>query len=337
MTTRQQKISLRPALVTLAAALLSLVATASAQQPAQATMDVHAVIAADARQPQPPAASAPALSISSGDLLDVQVFDTPELSTKLRVDAQGEVSLPVGGVIHVQSLTAEQAAHAIQARLLQADVLKDPHVNVFILEYATQGVTVLGEVKNPGIYPLLGPHTLFDLVSAAGGVTPNAGKAVTITHRGASSQQLQSGEVTTVNMSNDPALAAKANIAIQPGDTIVVSRAGVVYVVGDVSKPGGFLIDNNDRLTVLQAIALAQGANRTAKLNGARLIRKTSAGREESDLKLKKILANKATDPLLNDGDIIFIPSSEAKNYTYRGIEAAIAMATGMVTYGRIP
>jgi polysaccharide biosynthesis/export protein len=280
------------------------------------------------------AASAPALPISSGDLLDVQVFDTPELSAKLRVDSQGEITLPVGGAIKVQGLTAEQAATAIQARLLSTDVLKDPHVNVFILEYATQGVTVLGEVKNPGIYPLLGPHTLYDLVSAAGGVTPNAGKAVSITHRGASFQQ--PGQAVTVSMSNDPALAAKANLAIQPGDTIVVSRAGVVYVVGDVSKPGGFLIDNNDRLTVLQAIALAQGTNKTAKLNGARLIRKTATGREESDLKLKKILANKATDPQLEDGDIIFVPSSETKNFAYRGIEAAIQMTTGLVTYGRL-
>jgi polysaccharide export outer membrane protein len=273
---------------------------------------------------------APTLAISAGDLLDVQVFDTPELSAKLRVDSQGQINLPVGGALQVSSLTAEQAAGAIQARLHDTDVLKDPHVNVFILEYATQGVTVLGEVKNPGIYPLLGAHSLFDMISAAGGVSPNAGKAVTITHRDDSSQH------ETVQMSNDPTLAAKANLAVQPGDTVVVARSGIVYVVGDVGKPGGFLIDNNDRLTVLQALALAEGTNKTAKLSGAHLIRKTASGRQEDNMDLKKILANKSADPLLQDGDIIFVPSSGAKNFAYRGIEAAIQMSTGMVTYGRL-
>lgn len=275
------------------------------------------------------AAEAPALPIAAGDLLDVQVFDTPELSGKLRVDNHGEVTLPVGGTLRVEHQTAEQAATAVEARLRQQDILKDPHVNVFVLEYATQGVTVLGEVKNPGIYPLLGPHTLFDLISAAGGATPTAGKAVSITHR------VDPTHHEMVEMSNDPALAAKANLPIKPGDTIVVSKAGVVYVVGDVAKPGGFLIENNDRLTVLQALALAQGTNRTAKLNKSRLIRKTGAARQESKLELKKILADKAPDPKLQDGDIIFVPSSEGKNMLYRGLEATVGLATGVVIYGR--
>jgi polysaccharide export outer membrane protein len=277
----------------------------------------------------PSGPAAHALQISAGDLLDLSVFDTPELSTKLRVDEHGNVSLPLAGVLHVSGMTAEQAGLAIETHLRQTDILKDPHVSVNVLEYATQGVTVVGEVKNPGVYPLLGSHGLLDLISAAGGVTTNAGKAVTVTHRA------DPDHPVVVQVESKPGSTAALKVDISPGDTVMVSHAGIVYVVGDVGKPGGFLIENNDRLTVLQAVALAQGTNKTAALNQAKLIRKTEAGREEMPVPLKRILSNKASDETLADGDILFIPSSQAKNAAYRGMEAALQMATGVVVYGR--
>jgi polysaccharide export outer membrane protein len=252
--------------------------------------------------------SAHALQISAGDLLDLNVFDTPELSTKLRVDENGNVSLPLAGGLLVSGMTAEQAKLAIEARLRETDILKDPHVSVTVLEYATQGVTVAGEVRNPGIYPLLGAHGLVDLISAAGGATPNAGKAVTVTHRS------DPGHPVVTKVDSKPGSTAGFSVDVRPGDTIMVSHAGIVYVMGDVSKPGGFLIENNDRLTVMQAIALAQGTNKTASLNHAKLIRKVDTGRQELPVPLKKILADKAPDVLLADGDILFVPSSAARN-----------------------
>jgi len=276
-----------------------------------------------------PSSSAHALRISAGDLLDLNVFDTPELSTKLRVDEHGNVSLPLAGVLPVSGMTAEQAGLAIEGRLRQTDILKDPHVSVTVLEYATQGVTVVGEVKNPGVYPLMGSRGLLDLISAAGGVTPNAGKAVTVTHRG------DPDHPVVVKVESNPGSTAAVKVDISPGDTIMVSHAGIVYVVGDVGKPGGFLIENNDRLTVLQAVALAQGTNKTAALNQAKLIRKTETGREEMPVPLKKILSNNAADETLADGDILFVPTSQAKNAAYRGMETALQMATGVVVYGR--
>jgi len=226
-------------------------------------------------------------------------------------------------------MTAEQAGLAIEGRLRQTDILKDPHVSVTVLEYATQGVTVVGEVKNPGVYPLMGSRGLLDLISAAGGVTPNAGKAVTVTHRG------DPDHPVVVKVESKPGSTAAVKVDISPGDTIMVSHAGIVYVVGDVGKPGGFLIENNDRLTVLQAVALAQGTNKTAALNQAKLIRKTETGREEMPVPLKKILSNNAADETLADGDILFVPTSQAKNAAYRGMETALQMATGVVVYGR--
>jgi polysaccharide export outer membrane protein len=270
-----------------------------------------------------------ALQISAGDLLDVNIFDTPELSAKLRVDEHGAVNLPVAGALSVQGLTAEQAGNAIEARLRSTEVLKDPHVSVTVLEYNSQGITVLGEVKNPGVYPLLGAHGLLDLLSAAGGVTATAGRAVTITHRDHPDQPI------TVKLDTKPGSTTAYDVDVAPGDKIIVSHAGIVYVVGDVGKPGGFLIENDDRLSVLQAIALAEGTNRTASLNHAKLIRKDGGSRQELPIPLKKILNNKALDLLLADGDILFVPTSGPKN-AMRDVESILPAAAGAAIY-RVP
>jgi len=192
-----------------------------------------------------------------------------------------------------------------------------------VLEYATQGVTVLGEVKQPGVYPLLGAHPLQDLISAAGGFTPDAGEVVTIVHRA------EPDSPVIVKIGTTPDSTAGFGVAIRPGDSIMVSHAGIVYVIGDVGKPGGFLIQRNGHLTVLRAMALAQGPNRTAALNSAKLIRQDDDGRQEFPVPLRKILANKAPDRALADGDILFIPSSTAKNalVTAENILPAVAGA----------
>jgi polysaccharide biosynthesis/export protein len=272
-----------------------------------------------------------ALRLSAGDLLDVKVLGTtdPDFSPKLRVDEQGAITLPYAGSLSVAGMTAEDAALRIEARFRDKDILKDPHVSVTVLEYATQGVTVLGEVKNPGVYPLLGTHGLLDLISAAGGVTPTAGKAVTITHRD------DTAHPEIVNVDSKPGSTSAFSVDIRPGDTIVVSHAGIVYVLGDVGKPGGFLIENTDRLTVLQAIALAQGTSRTASPDHAKLIRKTATGREELPVPLKKILSDKVPDQLLADGDILFVPGSGPKN-ALRDVEAILPSAASAAIY-RVP
>jgi polysaccharide biosynthesis/export protein len=248
------------------------------------------------------------LQISSGDLLDVNVFDTPDLSGRFRVDERGEIEVPLAGMIQVSDLTAEQVARGVELRLRQVDILKDPHVSVTVLEFATQGVTVMGEVRNPGVYPLLGARSLLDLISAAGGVTQRAGKTATITHRNDVNNPI------VAHIEGGPGESAGVNIDIQPRDTIVVSRAGIVYVTGDVHRPGGFVLENHDQLTVLQAIALAEGTSKTAALSKAKIIRTTAAGRTEVPVSLKKIIASNEPDRTLYDGDILFVPNSGTKS-----------------------
>lgn len=269
-----------------------------------------------------------ALRISSGDLLELGVFDTPELSAKLRVNEAGEVTVPVAGAVRVTGMTSEEAAAAVEKKLRSADILKDPHVSVFISEYATQGVTVAGEVKTPGIYPLLGSHELLDLLTAAGGVTPTASRVVTVTHKADPDHP----EMITLDY-RPGSIAAKVDI--HPGDTIIVSKAGIAYVVGNVGKPGGFLIEGNERLSVLQVIALAGGTGQAAAPDKARLIRKTPNGREELRVPLKAILNGKVVDIPLEDGDILFVPSSKGKIFAYRGVDSALALTTGLVVAGR--
>lgn len=270
-----------------------------------------------------------ALLLDAGDLLDVRVFDTPELSEKLRVNPHGEITLPVGGTVTARGLTSEQLQSAIEQRFRQRNILRDPHVEVFVLEYATQGVTVSGEVKTPGVYPWVGKRSALDFISMAGGLTSSASKTITIVH------QNSAGQSININSNNPQQEIDSKRIAILPGDRIVVPRAGVVYVVGDVGRPGGYLIENKDAVTVLQALALAQGMNKTARYD-AKLIRDSPAGRTEADVPLKKILANQAPDPALQDGDILFVPVSAGKLWADKGVTSILQMAVGVVIYGRL-
>ncbi|TCK75516.1 polysaccharide export outer membrane protein [Acidipila rosea] len=272
--------------------------------------------------------SAPAIAIGAGDLLRVVVFDTPELSSSVRVNQSGEVNIPVLGVVRLAGLDANQAARTIEKELEQRGYLRYPHVTVFISEYASQGATVTGEVKMPGIYPTLGTRRLLDMLTLAGGLSPTAGKVVSITHRSDAQHP-----ILIALQSNVEHMNLQPNPVIQPGDTVIVSKAGVVYVIGDVLKPGGFLVDNNARLSLIQALSLAGGWNKTAAMSQVKLIRKTAAGREQVDLDLKHVMYGKQADIKVSDGDIIFVPSSNGKTFGYRGIEAAIAIATGVLIY----
>ncbi len=274
-----------------------------------------------------PAPVAPSLFIAAGDMLDVNVFDTPELSSRLRVDSNGDITLPVGGDLHVAGKTAKELGKAIEEILQSQEILKEPRVSVFISEYATQGASVLGEVKVPGVYPVLGAHGLLEFISVAGGVTPTAGKDVSITHKSDPNHPL------LIRLDNARDLASRANAQILPGDIIIVSRSGVVYVLGDLLRPGGFLIETNNRLTVAQAVALAMGTNRTAALDHCRLIRRTTQGRTETRVRLKRILSGKDPDVEVEDGDILFVPSSFGKAMAYRGIDAAVTMTQSVVAF----
>src|SRR6266481_824638 len=272
----------------------------------------------------------PDLLIGAGDLLEVSLYGMPDFKTDVRVNSGGEISLPMLGTVAVGGLSVEEAEMLIERKLRQKGLFNDPHVTVFEKEYATQGISVLGEVQKPGIYPLLGSRNLYDAISVAGGTTPKAGRYVLITRRNDPQHPVR------VLLLTGAAESMENNVTVDPGDTIVVSKAGVVYVVGEVRQPGGFVMENGNDITVLKAIALAQGTNPNAALNAARLIRKTPEGPKDVPLPLKKILAAKAPDLQLQPDDVVFVPGSAGKSAAKRGAEAILSVATGMAVW-RIP
>src|SRR5438270_1454756 len=269
------------------------------------------------------------LRIGPGDLLDIKVYGAPELSNTVRVSDAGEITMSLVGGVEVSGLTAEGAQKRVEERLLSGGFLRSPQVNILIKEFATQGISVLGEVVKPGVYPLLGSRRLFDALSMAGGTTNRAGKTVVITHR----DQPSAPELMT--LAPDPKEAARQNIELKPGDTVMVVKSGIVYVSGDVRTPGGYAIESNESLTVLQAIALAQGLNPTSSTRNVRIIRRNSGALQEIPVALKQIMQAKAPDIALENDDVLFIPNSASKSAARRSLESIVQVATGLAIYRR--
>jgi polysaccharide export outer membrane protein len=280
------------------------------------------------------------MRLAPGDLIEVGVYNVPELSTRARVSSSGDVYLPLIDYIHLGDLTVEEAQALIQKRLEDGGYVRSAHVTIFLDESTSQGVTILGEVSRPGIYPALGDRKLYDLISAAGGFTIYAGRKVSIIrqnseHQHSDSQHSEPATIT-VNLPRNLADDLQDNIEILPGDTITVPRAPIIYVVGDVGRPAGLLVDNGS-LTVLQALALAGGANHTAKMSSVRIIRKGPDGMFETKVPLKKMLEAKAPDINLQADDILFVPLSGARVAASAGMNAAISAATGIAILAAHP
>jgi polysaccharide biosynthesis/export protein len=267
--------------------------------------------------------------LGPGDLIEVSVYNVPELSSKVRVSNAGDIYLPLIDYVHVDGLTQEEAQTLIQKRLEDGGFVRSPHVTIFVDEAASQGVTILGEVGKPGIYPDTASHKLYEVISQAGGFSPSASRKIAVLRR-------NQAEPIHIDLPRNLADDVSGNIDILPGDTINVPRAPIVYVVGDVGRPAGLLVDNGS-LTVLQALALAGGTNRTAKLGSARIIRKGPTGMTEQKLEIKKMLEAKVPDMTLQADDILFIPVSGGKVMAARTFEAAMNAATAVSIYAVHP
>ena len=296
--------------------------TGEAPQPAPAN---------ETSTPQPPRLLANSnVKLGVGDLIEISVFGVPDLSTKARISGSGDVYLPLIDYVHLASLTTDEAQELIQKRLEDGGFVRGPHVSIFVNESASQAITVLGEVVRPGAYSAVGDRRLFDLISAAGGLTDKAGRNVTIEHRGDPSQRVE------LQLSSNLTEDTLDNVDILPGDTIIVSRAGIVYVVGDVNRPSGFRIEDNT-ITVLKALALAGGSTRTSALSKTKILRETPNGIQEIPVNLKKVLYAKAPDMALVKGDVLFIPGSAAKTAAYRTADAAMSLSTSLAVVAAHP
>jgi polysaccharide export outer membrane protein len=328
--------------------------------------------------------------IGPQDLLDINIFEAPELNRTVRVSENGEVSLPLLGGIHVVRLTARELENTLATRL--REFLKDPHVSVMVTAIESHPVSVIGEVNKPGVFQVRGSKTLLEMLSMAQGLAPDAGDEVLVMrnagyNRGqdgsaqttqagsgetgskvtngsksetgpdyngkdsavknnatasiagtndAGADRTQQGDTLAINLrhllnSRDPGL----NVPIYAGDIVKVTRAGIVYVVGAVRKPGGFTVKGNEQMSLLKAIALAEGLSSTSSKGHTRIIRtdEGSGKRSEIPVELGKILDGKAPDMNLQAADIVFVPNSTGKTVLFRSTDAIVNTASGVAIF----
>ncbi len=269
--------------------------------------------------------------IGPGDWLDISEYHTPGFHSAVRVSAAGVVTLPLVGDVTINGMDEQTAARAIESVLMSKGMLLHPLVSVVVTYYAGEDVSVLGEVTRPGIYPLGVHHCLLDLIAEASGLAPDAGRLVIVVHR----DDPQSPHSVLLTPGGDEG-ASDGNPELSAGDTVRVSRAGLVYVVGDVIRPGGFPVDPAQKLTVVQAVALAWGPTQNAALGKAVLVREQNDGRTLTALNLKRLLRGQDPDQPIRDGDIIFVPDSFAKNLMNRTLESAVQSTIGVTIYSAL-
>jgi polysaccharide export outer membrane protein len=290
--------------------------------------------------------------ISPDDVLIVNVYDAPDVTGEYRVSPTGQIEIPLlSAPVVAAGWTPAQLAELISEKYSQAEIYTHPRVTVAIKESRAHSIAIAGAVKKPQIYPVFAKTTLIDLLSQAEGLADDAGNLAIVTRGDIARQVMKSQEACgaaskpascdgtfSVNLSRltetgDPLL----NVDLYPGDRVTVQRAGIVYVVGAVNKPGGFpLKTGQDKMTVMQALALAEDLKATAAQSRAMIIRRnpTAAdGREEIPVNLTKVLAGHQPDAQLQANDILFVPDSTGKKALRRGAEAAITAATWGLIY----
>jgi polysaccharide biosynthesis/export protein len=249
------------------------------------------------------------LLIGPGDLVSVSVFDTPEMTQDVRVSDAGTVRLQLIGDVKIGGETPAEAAKTIEDALITHQIMKAPQVNVRVKDYVTQDVSVLGQVKNPGPYQITTPQTVLRVIALAGGLSDDADRKITIERHNQPDQKVD------YYLANNADQAVQTAVMVNPGDTVIVPRAPIVYIMGDVGRPGGYAIATNDsKLTMLQLVAMAGSTNKTAKSN-LKLIRKEADGQpREIPVQLAAIQKGKQPDIQLQQGDIVYVPFSWMKN-----------------------
>jgi polysaccharide export outer membrane protein len=300
-----------------------------------------------AAQQQPPAGANSSVSgyvLGPYDQLAFSSANAEEINgLKMQIDGAGDINVPLIGRFHAADLTTTQLEAQLSGRI--ARFVRNPQISVTVAEFHSQPVSVLGAVTTPGVHKLRGRTTLVEVLSLAGGLRPDAGYSLKIV------RDLKYGSVPLKNARVDAggrfsvaqvslrsvleASNPEENILIYPHDVITVPRADMVYVVGQVTKAGGFVLGEREHMSVLQALALAGGLERDAAPGNAKILRSLegAAQRQEIAVNLKRIVVGKDKDVPLESGDILFIPSSTSKRAAVKAAEAAVQTLTGVVIW----
>jgi polysaccharide export outer membrane protein len=290
--------------------------------------------------------------VAKDDLLEVYVVNVQELSREYRVDGDGMITLPMlSRPVMAAGLTLDQLSETLRKDLLDAGVLTDPQITVTVKSSPWNTVVLSGAAKKPGVYPVYGHTTLLELLTESEGLSDDAGNTAIVT-RAENAPEGPGPNPARAAQDANPAVSrtvkidvsrlwqngdTSLNVDLYPGDRVMVQRAGIVYVVGGVSRAGGFLLSNNqEQMTVLKAIALAGNFTRDSKPAKAVIIRKVSnapGGRQEVPVDLKKVLSNRAPDPQLLASDILYVPESGVKRTLDEVFNAALYTTIWRVPY----
>jgi len=311
--------------------------------------------------------------IGNGDLLDLEVFDVKELSREVRVSQTGSIGIPLVPVrLHVAGLTEVQAEQKISEVLEANGLVSHAEVSISVKERKSKPITVVGAVQHAMVYQADRAVTLLEVLAEAGGVANDAGDTV-IVNRPAQEVPSDPSEPPAIGP-EDPVPAASSaaaasnpsanapppvdpphlnntitinlnelmesgdatnNIVLQAGDIVTVPHSGIVYVLGAVTKPGGFVLANDrGQMTTLKVLALAGGLSSTAKRDHAVIVRKNAQGQQhEVAVDLKKVMQRQAEDVQLQPSDILYVPDSAARKALLRTAELGIALGTGVALY----
>jgi polysaccharide biosynthesis/export protein len=292
--------------------------------------------------------------IGSGDLLHIDVFDVPELSRDVRVGDGGDVSYPlVPGKIQAAGLTPFELQVKIEQLLVENGLVSHPQVSVFVKEQNSQPVSIVGAVQHTMVYQVIRPTTLLEVLSAAGGITDDAGSVVVITRPArADAPRTQAISATDDPDKNQQIITIRLqdllesgnsvfNISVFGGDVVSVPRAGIVYVLGlGVSQPGGYVLQSHgEQVTVLKAVALAHGLTGFAKADSAIIMRLNpdTGTRDQIPVHIKAIEDHKIDDVPMKSNDVLYIPDSKGLKVLARGAEAALGVGSGIAIYRSAP
>jgi len=247
----------------------------------------------------PLSALAEEYTVGNGDVLNITVYENPDLSTTVRVSSDDTLRMPLIGELSVADLTVSQVSSKIQ-RLLADGYLVSPQVDVFIKEYRSKKAIILGQIKKPGLYELRGKTTLLEFISKAGGMTPDAGNRATIKRKTADSDETEKAQIDIdlerLVEKGDTSL----NIPIKDGDTLHISKADIYYVSGEVKKPDSYKYKSN--ITIIKAIIRAGGFSKIAAKDKVRIIRVVQGK--------KQVIYNVKMDKRVLPDDVIVVPES---------------------------
>lgn len=242
--------------------------------------------------------------LEHGDLLSIHLYGSADYQPEVRVSLDGTIQLPLVGSLHVDGLTLPAAERLIADRLAAAGMYRNPQVSIQLTEAPSQAVTISGDMH--GVIPVTGQKRLFDVLSAAGGLPATASHLITINRPGVS-------QPIIVDLGTDPAKSERADVPVFPRDTIVVSRVGVIYLLGAFKNQGAIPLQQNSPLTLMQAASLGGGVGFEGKLDEMRVVRTVGYDRKVLDINVKKVMQGKAPDPVLQADDIVLLPTSAMK------------------------